>query len=63
MVISSIKSVPGIPLLNHIAGIISDLFSGSGIALTQSPHMVIVITSKIIVDTLVVKTVESDQLE
>ena len=62
MVILSIKSVPGITFSNQIAGIMTEFFSGCGMASTQSPQMVIVITS-IMVEKVVVQTVDSDQLE
>jgi len=58
---TSIKSVHGHTLLNLIAGIVYFIISGAGMTLTQSPQMVIVITSLVV--TGLVQTVETDQLE
>ena len=61
MVITSIKSVHGHTLFNQIAGIVTFIISGAGMTLTQSPQMVIVITSLMV--TVLVQTVDTDQLE
>ena len=61
MVITSIKSVHGHTLLNLTAGLVKFIISGAGMTLTQSPQMVIVITSLMV--TGLVQTVDTDQLE
>ena len=58
---TSIKSVHGRSLLKNIAGIVKFILSVTGMTLTQSPQMVIVITSMVV--TGLVQTVDTDQLE
>ena len=61
MVITSIKSVPGVALLNQIAGTMTNIISGTGITLTKSPQMVIPWISLVV--TGLVQTVDTAQLE
>ena len=61
MVMTSLKSVHGIPFINQIAGIMPFIISGAWMTLTQSPQMVIVTTSLVV--TVLVQTVDTDQLE
>ena len=61
MVITSIKSVRGVALLNQIAGTMTNIISGTGITLTKSPQMVIPWISLVV--TGLVQTVDTAQLE
>lgn len=61
MVITSLEFVPGVTLLKQIAGTMTNIISGAGMRLSQSPQMVIVITSLMV--TVLVQTVDTAQLE
>ena len=61
MVITSLKSVHGHALFNQIAGIVTNIISGTGITLTKSPQMVIPWISLVV--TGLVQTVDTAHLE